>query len=162
MVVNVPSVAVNVTLGLDVSLLFEDTLPCSVMFPVDEMERSPFPAVAEFTVSAMLLSRNTPSPADAVKVRVPGEEVSRGLLDVPIPAVAVSMSVLAYTVEPFSSTMAPPVASRVTVPVVATLSGVPLLSLLKSISPDELTSMLPFDAEALRVIVFAPEEVFWI
>ena len=40
-----------------------------------------------------------------------------------------------------------------------TLSGVPLLSLLKSISPDELTSMFPFNAEALRVIGLS--EVFW-
>ncbi len=49
MVVNVPSVAVNVTLP------FEDTLPSSVRFPVDEMERSPFPAFAELTMSGRVI-----------------------------------------------------------------------------------------------------------
>ena len=85
------------------------------------------------------------------------EEISRGLLAVPIPLVAVRTSVFADTVEPYSSTMAPPTASRVTVPGAEMLSKttpvVLLVSLLRSMSPFQVTSMSPADVEALRVNV---------
>ena len=93
---------------------------------------------------------------------MPREVVSRGLLAVPIPLAAVRTSVLADTVELYSSTMAPPIASRVTVPGAEMLSrttpAVLLISLLRSMSPFQVTLMFPADVEALRVNVL-PEAV---
>ena len=148
-VVNAPPVAVSVTLPVA-----SVTWPSSVRSPAAEMERSPT-AVAAATVSDVLLSRNSPPPAVAVKVGVPREVVFSGLPAAPIPPVAVRTNLFADTVASPTFTIAPLSALRVTVPGAETLfkttPAVLLIGLARLMFPFQFTLMFPANVVALRV-----------